>query len=114
MKSYTLKLIAVLCLAPLLPGTISLQAALEEKQPNMENALHDLQEAKTAAEPIPLLEKAKKSLKESKHNKRGYRLDADAPIDKAIEEAKAGHKDKMVEQIDAAIAEVHTAMSKSH
>ena len=113
MKTPAIKLIVVICLA-FLSSTRFLQAAAEEKQPKMEQALHDLQEAKTAAEPIPLLENAKKSLKGAKHNKRGFRLEADGPIDKAIEEAKIGNKEKMVEKIDAAIAEVHTAMAKSH
>ena len=113
MKTHTFKLIVVVCLA-FLSSMGFPQAALEEKQPKMEQALHDLQEAKTAAEPIPLLENAKKSLKQAKHNKRGFRLEADGPIDKAIEEAKTGNKEKMVQKIDAAIAEIHTAMAKSH
>ncbi len=89
----------------------AVQAASENKQPTMEQALHDLQEAKRAADPMSLLEAAKKTLKHAKQNKHGSRLDAIALVDEAISMAKAGDMEKMRQKVDAAIANIHSGMS---
>lgn len=107
------RILGVVCIT-IFAQSLVLQAAPENKQPNMEKALHDLQDAKQSKEPIPLVEEARKTLKHATHNKDGFRLDAIAQINKAIDDAKAGDMEKMRQKADAAIANLHAGMSKSH
>lgn len=82
--------------------------------PQQRKALDDLQAAKKAADPMPLLESAKNRLtKANKGNKAGDRDDAVDKIDEAIKELKAGDKKKMESKINAAIANLHQGKDKS-
>ena len=90
-----------------------LSAELEATQPRMETALHFLQEARKSEHPLALLESARNELAKAKHNKAGYRGKAAHEVDRAINEVRSGDKNKVVGEIDNAIAAVHTAMSQS-
>lgn len=93
--------------------TSLLRAAAETKQYNMEATVHDLQDAKQSDKPLNYLESAKKALQHAKHNKHGEKHAAMALIDEAIERARAGDLEKMRQKIDAAIADLHSGMSKA-
>jgi len=101
--------IAILSLLPLTTA----QAAAENTQPKMEKAVHDLQDAKQAKDPMPLLEAAKKALKHASKNKHGGRAAAIGLVDEAIQQATAGNMEKMRQKVDAAIANIHNGMSKA-
>ncbi|MFN2507915.1 MAG: hypothetical protein ABR589_03985 [Chthoniobacterales bacterium] len=81
-------------------------------QPHMRAALGLLNAARTAENPLPVLKAAKKQLREARHNKGGERLDALAAVDEAIALAMVGDKNKMVQKIDHAIAQVHSGIHK--
>ena len=82
-------------------------------QPKMRGAIEALQDAKTAEKPLPLLEEAKKHLKNAAGNKKGSRVDAVQIVNDAIEAAKAGDKVKMEGKINRAISEIHSGMDKA-
>lgn len=88
-----------------------LHAGAENKQEHMDNALHYLQDAKQSPHPAELLHSAKKALEVARHNKGGFREVALGIVDKAIAEAQAGDQQKMIEKINAAIAEIHNGMA---
>ena len=70
--------------------------------PQQRKALDELQSAKKADDPLPLLESAKTRItKANKGNKGGDKEDVIAKIDEAIKECKAGNKDKMAQKINA-------------
>lgn len=82
--------------------------------PQQRKALDELQAAKKAAEPLPLLESARNRIaKANKGNKGGDKEDVLDKIDEAIKEFKAGNKDKMEQKINAAIANLHQGKDKS-
>lgn len=82
--------------------------------PQQRKALDDLQAAKKAADPMPLLESAKNRLtKANKGNKAGDKDDALDKIEEAIKELKGGDKKKMEQKINAAIANLHQGKDKS-
>ena len=64
----------------------------EREQPNMDKAIELLQKAKTEANPVPALEKAREHVKDAKHDKGGRRPEAVKEINEAIEIAKSGGK----------------------
>jgi len=97
--------------AAFLASIALLQAETEEKQPHMESALHFLQEAKTSDTPAKLLTSAKEELEKARHNKHGFRDTSLEIVDKALALAAAGDHDKMIEKIDAAIANIHDGMA---
>ena len=79
-------------------------------QPMMRDALATLREAKTADDPLPLLQKARKILKDAEHDKGGYRVKAMQEITEAIEADKSGDKEKTQEKISHAISDVWTGI----
>ena len=82
--------------------------------PQQRKALDELQAAKKADDPMPLLESAKERItKANKGNKGGDKEDVLDKIDEAIKELKAGNKDKMEQKINAAIANLHQGKDKS-
>lgn len=82
--------------------------------PKQRKAVDQLQAAKKASDPMPLLESAKKLLTEAnKGNKVGDRNDALDKVNEAIAELKAGDKQKMEQKISAAIANIHQGKDKS-
>lgn len=112
MSTFLSKVIAVASVA-VLCQTALVRAESETKQYNMEATVHDLQDAKKSDKPLEGLESAKKALQHAKHNKHGERHAAMAFIDEAIERARAGDLEKMKQKIDAAIADLHSGMSKT-
>lgn len=82
--------------------------------PQQRKALDELQAAKKAADPLPLLESAKERIgKANKGNRGGDKADVIDKIDEAISEAKAGNKSKMEQKINAAISNLHQGKDKS-
>jgi len=82
--------------------------------PNQRKAIDDLQAAKKASDPMPLLLSAKGHLtKANKGNKGGDRDDALDKLEEAIKELKAGDKKKMEQKINATIANIHQGKDKS-
>lgn len=71
-----------------------------------------LQDAKTSAHPLPLLQAAHKQLSKAAHDKGGERVGALPILKEAIAEARVGDHQKMVEKIDHVIAKVHAGISK--
>lgn len=74
------------------------------EQPRMDKAIELLQEAKTAKDPVAVLEKAKTHVENATKGKGGRRVTAINKIDKAIAAKKKG-KD-VGALIDAAIADL--------
>lgn len=82
--------------------------------PQQRKALDELQAAKKAADPMPLLESAKTRItKAKKGNRDGDKEDVIAKIDEAIEQLKAGNRSKMEQKINAAIANLHQGKNSS-
>lgn len=82
--------------------------------PQQRKALDELQAAKKADNPMPLLESARnRILNANKGNKGGDKEDVIDKIDEAIKELTAGNKDKMEQKINAAIANLHQGKDKS-
>jgi hypothetical protein len=82
--------------------------------PQQRKALDELQAAKTADDPMPLLKSAKDRIANAnKGNKGGDKEDVIAKINEAIKECKAGNKDKMAQKISAAISNLHQGKDKS-
>ncbi len=82
-------------------------------QPRMRAAIDLLNAAKTAESPLPVLRAAKKKLHEARPNKHGERLDAIEAVNEAIALATVGDKNKMVQKIDHAVAQVYSGMRKA-
>ena len=81
-------------------------------QPLMRDAIALLRQAKTADDPLPLLQKAWKELKNGEPNKGGYRIKAMEEVKEAIDDANAGKKDAMLDKINHAISEVWSAIGR--
>jgi hypothetical protein len=82
--------------------------------PQQRKALDELQAAKKAADPLPLLESAKTRItKANKGNKGGDKEDVIDKIEEAIQELQAGNRSKMESKINAAIANLHQGKDKS-
>ena len=112
MKTLFSKAGIVVCAAILMSAGM-LFAGMEEDQPRMEAAISFLQEAKKAEDPVPSLDKALGELKKAKHNKAGWRVRAIQEVDAAIADANLGNKQAMESKCGAAIAAIHTGMSKA-
>ncbi len=80
-------------------------------QPEMNDAIDQLEKAKHDEHPIEHLEKAKHHLEEAEHNKHGERVKAIAQIDLAIEDARKVERHRMEEHIEAAIVEIREGKS---
>ena len=82
--------------------------------PQQRKALDELQAAKKADDPMPLLESARNRIANAnKGNKGGDKEDVLDKIDEAIKELKAGNKSKMAQKINAAIANLQQGKDKS-
>jgi hypothetical protein len=77
----------------------------------MEAALQALKDAKKSPAPAALLSTAKAELHKASHNKGGLRVEGIDMVDQAITEAQYGRHDKMIQKIDAAIADIHSGMA---
>ncbi len=87
---------------------------LQADLPQQRKALDELQAAKKADDPMPLLESAKERIANAnKGNKGGDKEDVLDKINEAIKELKAGNKAKMEQKINAAIANLHQGKDKS-
>jgi len=108
---HTLRLLVRVACAMLLFST---STVVHADFPQQRKALDELQAAKKAADPMPLLESAKTRItKAPKGNKGGDKEDVIDKIDEAIEQLKAGNKSKMEQKINAAIANLHQGKDKS-
>ena len=76
------------------------------KQPEMNEALVQLEEAKHAKHPVEHLERAKHDLEDAKHNKHGERIEAIKQVNEAIAAAHKHNHKAMEAHINAAIHEV--------
>ena len=99
MKTTIKSLLAAVC-------AFALSATVHALQPEMNEAIHNLEEAKHHERPIEHLEKAKHHLEEAAHNKHGERVAAIRQIDEAIAAHRAGDHRAMHEHIERAIHEV--------
>lgn len=110
MKHALLLIVRITCATLILGTTTTLLADL----PLQRKALDELQAAKKADDPMPLLESAKSHItKAPKGNKGGDKEDVIDKIDEAIEQLKAGNRSKMEQKINAAIANLHQGKDKS-
>jgi hypothetical protein len=101
---------AVLALALLGLGVTPANADL----PRLRNALDELQAAKKADNPMPLLKSARKLLNTAtRGNKLGDRDESVEKINEAITALKEGDKNKMTQKINAAIANLHQGKAKA-
>ena len=110
MKTSINTLIIAVCTVALC-GTASARpliarAAAHTAQPEMSEAIVQLEEAKRAKHPIEHLEKAKHDLEDAKHNKHGERVEAIHQVNAAIAAAHKHEHKVMEKHIDAAIHEV--------
>ncbi len=106
---HTYIILRVAC-AMLLLSTTFVRADL----PQQRKALDELQAAKKADDPMPLLKSAKDRIANAnKGNKGGDKEDVIDKINEAIQELKAGNKSKMEQKINAAIANLHQGKDKS-
>ena len=110
MKTYRAKFVLIL-FTVFLAAVGMARAGAEARQPHMEAALHFLQDAKKSDTPVQLLKSAREQLHKAVHDKHGFRVVSLEIVDKAIEAAETGDTQKMIEKIDAAIANVHDAMA---
>ena len=81
-------------------------AFARSKQPEMNHAIVQLEEAKHARHPVEHLEKAKHELEHASHNKHGERVEALHQVTEAIHAAERHNHKAMEEHIEAAIHEV--------
>lgn len=96
----------------LILGMSALPVAAEDS-PGVRAAIDLLQAAKKAADPVPLLQDARKQLKNAEGIKGSIRLEAQQLIKEAIAEAGTGDKKKVEPKINAAIAKIHKGVGKA-
>jgi hypothetical protein len=102
-----MKLIRSLTLVTLSMLALTFGASrLRADQPEMNDAIDQLEKAKHDDHPIEHLEKAKHHLEEAEHNKHGERRKAIGQIDMAIEDAHKAERRRMEGHIEAAIVEI--------
>lgn len=82
-------------------------------QPRMAKAIEELEAAKTAVNPLPHLEAARKALKNSRPNKEGQRLDAIGFVNEAIAYARSHARGDMLDRINKAIGNAKSGMARS-
>jgi predicted small lipoprotein YifL len=80
--------------------------AAHAPQPEMNQAIVQLEAAKKAHHPIEHLERAKHDLEEARHNKGGERVEAIKQVNEAIGAARHKNHKAMHEHIERAIHEV--------
>lgn len=81
-------------------------ALVQPAQPEMNQAIIQLEEAKHSRQPIEHLERAKNDLQDAKHNKAGERVEAIKHVNEAIEAARKHNHKAMEVHIDAAIRDI--------
>lgn len=108
MTYYAARMLAAICIT--LGTFLPLNPACAD-QPRMQKAIELLEQAKTDAKPIPLLEKAKEHVENATPNKGGARPAAVNAIDEAIEAAKNGGK--ATKKINRAIELVQTGIERA-
>ena len=82
-------------------------------QPHMRAAIELLQAAKKAEMPLPMLNAARKHIRQASPNKKGERGDALAAVNEAIALATVGDRQKMEQKVNHAIAQLHSGMAKA-
>lgn len=104
---------AFLCVVfAMLALNVATTSAFAAKQ--LDNAIEYLHGAKKASDPMPMLVSARKALNEAnKGDKIGERQKAVEYVKEAIAELKTGDKDKMVQKVNAAIAYILSGKSKT-
>ena len=95
-------LVAALGLLALTGNFSQLRAA----QPQMNEAIEQLEKAKHSEHPMEHLEKAKHHLEEASHNKGGERVEAIHQINEAMQMDRKHEHRRMEEHIDRAIKEI--------
>lgn len=84
-----------------------------EDPPQPSAVIDLLQSAKKSTDPVPLLQNARKQLKNAAGIKGSIRLEAQQLIKEAITEAQTGDKKKVEPKINAAIAKIHKGVGKA-
>jgi hypothetical protein len=87
-------------------GTAGARPPGHAAQPEMNQAIVQLEEARHARHPIEHLERAKNDLQDASHNKNGERVEAIRHVNEAIEAARHHDHRAMEGRIDAAIRDV--------
>ena len=105
MKTKTKSLLVALCTAALCatPAFARTLKPMHTAQPEMNQALVQLEEARHGKHPIVHLEKAKNDLQDAKHNKHGERVEAIKQVNEAIAAAHKHNHKAMEVHIAAAI-----------
>jgi hypothetical protein len=112
MNARPFRFIALIVAICFFGGEWNALAGLETTSPNLLAAMKSLQAAKTDTDPLPDLNDALKSLQKAINNRGGKRDAAIALVNDAVKLSKDGDTDGMNQKIDAAIAEVHSGMSR--
>jgi biopolymer transport protein ExbB/TolQ len=81
-------------------------ARVRAAQPQMNEAIEQLEKAKKSEHPVEHLEKAKHHLQEAKHDKGGERVEAIKQINEALAAHKKGEHKRMEEHIERAIRDI--------
>jgi hypothetical protein len=110
MKTNIKTLLAALCTLALC-AIASARPSSRTAQPEMNQAIVQLEEARHARRPIEHLERAKNELQDARHNKGGERVEAIQHVNEAIEAARHNNTRAMEGHIDAAI---HDAREGRH
>lgn len=105
MKTKIQSLLAALCILAL-GGIASARPPQLTAQPEMNQAIVQLEEARRARHPIEHLERAKNDLQDARRNKGGERVEAIRHVNEAIEAARHHNVRAMEGHIDAAIRDV--------
>ncbi len=83
-------------------GILALCSAAGARQPEMNGAIVQLEEAKHSHHPIEHLERAKHDLEDARHNKHGERVEAIHQVNEAIAAARRHHHKAMEAHINTA------------
>lgn len=102
MNHYPSRLITILTI------TLALLGTLNAVEPRMEKSIQLLQQAQTAPNPVPLLEKAQEHLQNATGNKGGFKVSAIKTIKQAIKTTQKGGDAKA--QISLAITQVQSGI----
>lgn len=102
MNHYATRLITLLSI------TLALLGTLNAVEPRMEKSIQLLQQAQTAPNPVPLLEKAQEHLQNATGNKGGFKVSAVKTIKQAIKTSQKGGDAKA--QITLAITQIQAGI----
>ncbi len=102
MNYYITRIITVLCI------TLATFGSLIAEEPRMEKAIEFLQQAQSAPNPVPMLEKAMERLQNATGNKGGFKVNAIKTIKQAITTAQQGGNAQA--QISQAIAMIEAGI----